>query len=267
MKAQLEHFVFEELSPKHPVVIVNGFSPMVSLNSLVRTICRNVIQGYYGVAEFPKSLESQLLFLKKFFALKEKSMILVIHSVDELMRLHQDIWTTICEKIAAAPANVRLVISVDHHFAPTGISSSSMPFLWYPCLTGTPYDQELAFKRHLSAKNPNNAPKMNETEALQILASFPERVILIFCIYANLAHRGDVKPQDVPFDLILEKVQLAENIDFKTLETQLNHLQSFKLLQRDLKLQTVTTRLAPETLQKILDAHSEVWILYAADLL
>jgi len=267
MKSMIERFVLEELSPMHPVVIVNGFSPMICLKSLIRTISVQVCQEYYGVTNIPTSLEAQLKFMRSFFGRKGKSLILLLHSVDEIIRLHLDIWQTICDKIAVAPANVRLIVSVDHHFGAIDIPSSSMPFVWFPCLTGSPYDQELALRAHVNSKSSSSSPQMSENEALEVLASFPERVLLIFCIYANLALRGDVKAQGVPFDLILEKVQLAENIDFKTLETQLNHLQSFKLIQRNLKLQTVTTTLATEVLQKIIDTHSEVWILYAADLL
>jgi hypothetical protein len=270
MKEMLEHFCMTELSPKHPTVILNGFFPMLTLDDLVKVISHKVVQGYYGVDDVPQALTAKLEFFASFFSRNDISLILMIHSLDELIRLNKPIWDAICERLAVAGANVHLLVSVDHHFAPTGIPASQ-PFVWFPCPTGVPYNLELAFKSHSSSTTSSISGKhdsiLDEESALRILTSLPQRAILIFCLFSNLALRDDVGPNGVVFDLLLEKTRLTEQMDFKSFETQLNQFQAHRLLKRNLKTQTIMANLEKTTLQKVLDTYEDLWIIYAADLL
>jgi hypothetical protein len=264
MKEMVEHFVMTELSPKRPAIFINGFYPMMTLEELINIICVKIVKGYYRSEEVPTSLAARIKHLKWVFSLRSHSLILVIHSLDELIRTNISIWTAISEQLAVNGLNVHLVVTVDHHFAPTAIPASQ-PFLWFPCPTGLPYQHELAFKTHSTAATSSSL--LTFESALKSLAALPQPNVLLFCILGNLAQRDTAVPNGVRFDLILEKAALTDNVDARTLDTQLNQLQSYRLIKRNLKMQTVTTNMSNEVLQQVLDHHAELWVLYAEDLL
>jgi hypothetical protein len=270
MKELVEHFIFEKMSPVHPTVILNGYFPSLGLKNVLQTISNKVVQGYYGDTDVPSSTQARLTWLRRYFMDSGKSLVLVIHSLDSLIQLNGAVWQAISEQLAVAPANIKLVVTVDHYFAPVSIPASQ-PFLWIACPTGLPYDKELAFrgvhKASSSSSTQHLDPEKAEAACLATLKAFSQRAILIFCMFASLALRDDCPPSGVSFDMLLEKVRLAEAIDFKSFETFLNHFQGHQLILRDLKAQSITTNIARATLQKVLDLYAELWVLYAADLM
>lgn len=271
MKELIEHFLTSEISPKVPSIIINGFYPMMKLDELVNMICVKIIQGFYQSTDLPSTSKARIDYIRTFFSRGNKSLVLVIHSLDELIRLNLPMWTAICEQIAVNGNNVHLVVSVDHHFAPTVIPAA-LPFIWFPCPTGLPYDLELAYKAHsasaTTAVSSKAEAQLDLEKAYQALAALPNRNVLIFCILGNLAQRETTGQNGVHFDLLLEKVLIAEtNIDARTLETQVNQLQAYKLVKRNLKLQTMAPNMPNAVLQQVLDHYTELWVLYAEDLM
>jgi hypothetical protein len=270
MKEVIEHFVFEKVSPAIPTVILNGYYPTLSLKEVIQTISNKVVQGYYGDSDVPSSTEALLEWLGRYFSETGRSLVLVIHNLDELIKQNEAVWKALSEQLAVAPANIRLLVTVDHYYAPVSIPASQ-PFLWIACPTGLPYNKELAFKgvqRTASSSYTQNLdPEKAEAACLATLKAFSQRSILIFCLFAHLALRADCPPTGVPFDLLLEKVKLTEAIDFRSFETILNHFQGHHLISRNLKAQSMTTGLSRPILEKVLDLYNEHWVLYAADLL
>lgn len=267
-KRLLEHFCLTEISPTRPVVILNGFYPSLTLKDVLKAIAAKVVQAQYDAEEIHGSPDHMLSCLEVFFSRPGHSLVLLIHCVDELIRLHLSIWEAICNRLARGKANVHLIVSVDSHFSATAIPPH-LPFVWYPLVTGAPFSQEMVFRAHASATSSSSVakglPKLDEESTLKALASLQQRAVLIFCFFAGLVTSRRVP---ISMDLLLEKVSSAEpDVNFKVLETFINQLQSHRLLKRSLKTQTIEPSLDDDVMQKALDTHTEAWILYSEDLL
>lgn len=267
-KHLLEHFCLTEISPTRPLVILNGFYPSLTLKDVLKAITSKVIESYYGSEPVQGSVDSIFRYLEFFLSRKNRSLVLLIHCVDELIRINLPIWEAICNRLACGKANVHLIVSVDSHFSATAIPPH-LPFVWFPVITGAPYTQEMVFRAHSNATSASSSakglPKMDEESALKVLESLPPRAVLIFCFFANLAISRN---QPISVELLLEKVVLAEpDVTFKTLENFLNQFQTLRLLRRVLKSQTLEPLLDTSVMQKVLDIHTDTWILYSDDLL
>lgn len=256
----------KELSPTMPTVIVNGYYPMLTLSDVLQTICSKIMQGYYGLTGVPSSLEARLAAVSRFFTGRHHSLVIVVHCVDELARTNPSLWNAICNQIAVPSANIHLIVSVNHHYSPVFIPSTSMPFLWIACPTGSPYDKELSFRSHMASSSASTDPSQLEAAALTTLASLSERAVLIFCFFANLAIKDDTTAHGVPFQTLLDKVRLTEPTEMKTFETHLNHFEGYHLLKLDRKTSIITTPLSVDALRKIIDKYADVWVLYAEEL-
>ena len=257
-----------EISPTRPLVILNGFYPSLTLKDVLKAITSKVIESYYGSEPVQGSVDSIFRYLEFFLSRKNRSLVLLIHCVDELIRINLPIWEAICNRLARGKANVHLIVSVDSHFSATAIPPH-LPFVWFPVITGAPYTQEMVFRAHSNATSASSSakglPKMDEESALKVLESLPPRAVLIFCFFANLAISRN---QPILVELLLEKVVLAEpDVTFKTLENFLNQFQTLRLLRRVLKSQTLEPLLDTSVMQKVLDVHTDTWILYSDDLL
>lgn len=270
-KELLEHFCLSEISISRPVLILNGFYPSLTLKDFLKAISGKILQNYYGLEEVPTAQEALLTYLEDFFSRKGKSLVLLIHSLDELIRLHIPIWEVICNRFVPGKAHVQLIVSVESHFAATAIPPA-LPFVWYPLVTGSPYTQEYVFRAHATAmtsaaKSGAGGRKLDENAANKILTNLPQGQVLVYCMYANLALRTEGTISIVKVDELLEKVNLADAITFQLLENQLNHFQSLRLLKRNVTTQTIESLLDSAVMRKLVDDRMEVWALYAADLL
>lgn len=247
---------------------MNGFYPSLTLKDVLKAIVTKVVQAQYDSDEIRGSPEYVLSCLEVFFSRPDRSLVLLIHCVDELIRLNLPIWEAICNRLARGRANVHLIISVESHFSATAIPPH-LPFVWYPLITGAPYSQEMVFRAHANATSASSIakglPKLDEKAALQALSTLQARAVLIFCFFANLTIS---RKKPVSIELLLEKVSAAEpDVNFKVLETFLNQLQSHRLLKRSLKTQTIEPSLDMDVMQKALDSHEDAWILHSDELL
>ncbi|KAI8925228.1 origin recognition complex subunit 2-domain-containing protein [Entophlyctis helioformis] len=159
----LQDFAVECLAPDHPVLIVNGFFPSVTLKALIARLLADVV-GHKGPAG---TLQDQIALVVAYFARADREhdrLYIVVHNIDGA-HLRND-KTQAGLALLASAANIHMVASVDHINAAMmwdTVKLTRFNWAWQDATTFVPYRGVIYVLRSLTT---------NARKIFRILASY-----------------------------------------------------------------------------------------------
>lgn len=205
------------------------------------------------------------------------SLYIVIHNLDELMRKNANVWNFISLHLAVPPAQVHMIISLDHYLSAI-LLNPSLPFLWIECSSLLPYDLELSFEDDLHLANPTLKigkrlklldPFLLQQATIRTLQALSSTSKLLFLIIASLLLAAATSSEKaLDFDFLFSKANSCSIFvnDRSGFEITLKHLQSYDIIFLDLKHRKIKTTLHKQILEKILIEYEDFWIEFASEL-
>ena len=134
-RSLIEAFGREELAEEMPVLVINGYIPTLSLDTILVQILQLI--GVSTTGDKLYQIQSHL----------SEPLAILIHSLDSpILRLpkNQQILSTL-----ASNKYISIIASVDHVNAPLlfdSLKAARYNFLWHDCTTFLPYRTELSFE-------------------------------------------------------------------------------------------------------------------------
>lgn len=165
------------------VLVVNGFFPSLSINEVVSTIAKNILE----LSNVPTDLYECLELVQSWYSgVYKNSLYLIVHNIDGEM-LRSDKCQDILSRLASTP-NIYLLASIDHINAPLvwdQVKLSSFNFTWWDVTNFLPYFTETSFESSVMVKNSgslalsslNNVFKALTTNARSIFLLIAQRHI------------------------------------------------------------------------------------------
>lgn len=164
----LQSFCEIELSD-HPLVIVNGFFPTLTVKEILHSIRTDILKTNLngrteheiidGIADAFRSVPNLHLFI-------------IIHSIDgPMLRKTRD--QHLLSRLAKIK-NIHLIASIDHINAPLMWDQtclSNYNFLWWDCTTLLPYTNETAFENSIFLQNSGELSMAAMNNVFQSLTS------------------------------------------------------------------------------------------------
>ncbi|ORX85777.1 ORC2-domain-containing protein [Anaeromyces robustus] len=181
----------KEMLNDSPVFVINGFSPAVSVKSVLNGISEQILK-YSGVLG---SVQEQISRIEDYFTnekRKIKKLFLLIHNIDGI-NFRNDKSQTTLSLIAAIP-NIHVIASVDHinaSFLWDNIKVYRYNFIWHDITTFESYTIETSFENSFMLQK-NQLDARGVMHVLSCLTSNGRKIFRVLAEHQIIAEAEDM---------------------------------------------------------------------------
>lgn len=181
-----------------PLVVVNGYSPALTLRSVLSMICSGAL-GHTGTF---KSVQDQAAFIDaKTRDASRPRLAILVHNIDGAV-LRSSAAQLLLSQLAACPG-IFFIASIDHLNAPLlwdATMAARFNWLWHDLTTFEPYIAETAFEDSLLG----DAANMTMRSLTYVVRSLPAAARRIFLILAR--SQLEAMQSEGTFDFVILKM-------------------------------------------------------------